>query len=168
MAISPDILATLAATPAEFERLFRSVPPAHAQWKPQSWEGVPGEMFSALEQACHLRDIEVDGYQVRLRRTLEEAGPLLPSLDGYALAEERRYRDADPAEVLAAFATARKSTLRLIQSLSDGDLARQAVFEGYGPVTVRGLVQFLCSHDRQHLACMHWLLGKLDAHLAAA
>jgi hypothetical protein len=26
-------------------------------------------MFSALEHACHLRDIEVDGYQVRIRGT---------------------------------------------------------------------------------------------------
>jgi hypothetical protein len=31
-------------------------------------------MFSALEQACHLRDIEIDGYQVRLRRTCQESG----------------------------------------------------------------------------------------------
>jgi hypothetical protein len=41
-----------------------------------------GERLSALEQACHLRDIEIDGYQVRLRRTCQETRPLLVSLDG--------------------------------------------------------------------------------------
>jgi hypothetical protein len=29
-------------------------------------------MFSALEQACHLRDIEIDAYQVRLRRSVRK------------------------------------------------------------------------------------------------
>jgi len=30
-------------------------------------------------------------------------------------------------------------------------------------VTVRGIVRLLCSHDLQHLACMHWLLARIDA-----
>jgi hypothetical protein len=37
------------------------------------------------------------------------------------------------------------------------------VFEGYGPVTLRALVHYLCSHDQQHLAGLQWLLGKIEA-----
>ena len=40
-------------------------------------------------------------------------------------------------------------------------LERAAVFEGYGPVTLRALVHYLCSHDQQHLAGLQWLLGKI-------
>jgi hypothetical protein len=37
------------------------------------------------------------------------------------------------------------------------------MFEGYGRVTLRGLVHYLCSHDQQHLSGLQWLLGKIDA-----
>ena len=33
---------------------------------------------------------------------------------------------------------------------SAAQLARTAVFEGYGVLTLRGLVHYLCSHDQQH------------------
>ncbi|SCZ26847.1 hypothetical protein SAMN02787148_105270 [Burkholderia vietnamiensis] len=36
-------------------------------------------------------------------------------------------------------------------------------FDGYGSLTVRGLVHDLCRRDRRHLAGMQWLLGKIDA-----
>lgn len=44
---------------------------------------------------------------------------------------------------------------------------RTGEFDGYGSLTVRGLVHDLCRHDRQHLAGMQWLLGKIDAALCA-
>ena len=45
--------------------------------------------------------------------------------------------------------------------------ARTGVLEGYGPLTLRSLVHYLCSHDQQHLAGLQWLLGKIAAsHLA--
>jgi hypothetical protein len=71
-------------------------------------------------------------------------------LDGYRLAEERRYRDADAAAALAAFREARRATVHRIARLGDEQLSRPAVFEGYGAVTVLGIVRLLCSHDLQH------------------
>jgi len=121
----------------------------------------PGETFTALEQVCHVRDIEIDGYQVRIQRVLAESDPFLPSLDGYVLAKERRYAGDDAAEALASFRAARTRTVALVDALSDHELQRRGVFEGYGAVTLEGLVQFLCSHDQQHLACLHWLLGRI-------
>lgn len=40
---------------------------------------------------------------------------------------------------------------------------RTAVFEGYGPLSLRSLVHYLCSHDQQYLAGLQWLLGKIEA-----
>ena len=65
-------LNTLAAFPAELERHFALFPTEFRHWAPASWDGVPSEPFTAIEQLCHLRDIEIEGYQVRFRRTLEE------------------------------------------------------------------------------------------------
>jgi len=162
---TPSILRSasviLAAMPDQLERLYRAVPSGFELWKPTSWDGIPGETFAALEQVCHVRDIEIDGYQVRIRRVLAEADPFLPSLDGYVLAKERRYADADAAEALASFRAARTRTLALIDGVSDRELQRRGAFEGYGAVTLAGLIQYLCSHDQQHLACMHWLLGRI-------
>ena len=47
--------------------------------------------FSIAENVCHLRDIECEGYSVRLRRLLEEERPFLPDIDGGRLARERNY-----------------------------------------------------------------------------
>src|SRR5690606_39245920 len=110
------------------------------------------------QRAVHVRDIEVDGYHVRLRRTLEEHDPLLPSLDGEALARQRDYANADPLAVLADFRQARRQTLALIESLGAEHFSRPARFEGYGRLTLRSLVHYLCSHHQQHLAGLQWLL----------
>ena len=156
-------LLTLAAFPDQLEAHFAAFPPAFTRWAPASWEGVPSEALTAVEQLCHVRDIEIDGYQVRIRRTLEEVHPTLASIDTDALVRERAYARDDPARALAAFRAARTQTLAMISGLSEQQLARTAVFEGYGPLTLRSLIHYLCSHDQQHLAGLQWLLGKAHA-----
>ena len=156
-------LNTLAAFPAELERHFALFPAEFRHWAPASWDGVPSEPFTAIEQLCHLRDIEIEGYQVRFRRTLEEPAPTLPSIDSEAVARQRDYGRADPAQVSVQFRAARERTLALLRGVEPASFARPAHFEGYGRVTLRGLVHYLCSHDQQHLAGLQWLLGKLDA-----
>jgi hypothetical protein len=110
-----------------------------------------------------VRDIEIDGYHVRFERTLNEFNPTLASIDGESLAKERSYATSDAEEVFAAFRAARARTIELLSVLSPEQLARTAVFTGYGPVTLRSLVHYLCSHDQQHLAGLQWLLGKIEA-----
>ena len=161
--MNPSTLAALAAFPQQLEDFYRAVPEGYQRWVPLSWEGIPSEAYNAIGQICHVRDIEIDGYHVRLERTLREDTPVLASLDGEALAAARNYQGASASEVLATFAAARRKTLQIITSLSAADLARQAVFEGYGALTLRSLVHYLCSHDQQHLAGLQWLLGKIDA-----
>lgn len=146
----PDILAAH----------FSAFAPPLRQWAPPSWDGCPSEPFTALEQLCHVRDIEIDGYHDRFHRTLSEDNPYLAGVDGFRLRIERDYAHADPRGVLADIRAARRATLDLLGRLTPAQWDRPAVFEDYGPTTVRGLVHYLCSHDQQHLAGLQWLLGK--------
>jgi hypothetical protein len=50
-----------------------------------------------------------------------------------------------------------------MRGLRPDQFDRTAFFEGYGPLTLRSLVHYLCSHDQQHLAGLQWLLGKIEA-----
>jgi hypothetical protein len=156
-------LHALASFPGQLEAHYAAFAPEFTHWAPASWDGVPSEALTAVEQVCHLRDIEIDGYHVRFQRTLRETHPTLASIDTDALVRERAYAQDDPARALAAFRAARARTLEMIGGLSDAQWARTAVFEGYGPLTLRSLVHYLCSHDQQHLAGLQWLLGKADA-----
>jgi hypothetical protein len=160
--LDPITLAALSEFPRRLEAYYGIVSAEHRNWRPASWEGVPSEPFTPIEQVCHVKDIEIDGYHVRFRRALQENNPLLASIDGEALAKERNYAAADTTQVFAAFAQARRETLALIANLSPQELSRPAQFEG-NAVSVRGLVHNLCSHDQQHLAGLQWLLARIAA-----
>jgi len=156
-------LQSLALFPDQLDAFYAAIPARRTHWKPPSWDGIPSESLTAIEQICHVRDIEIDGYQVRIERTLAERNPELTSIDTYELAKSRDYAHQNPAEVFASFRRARRQTVERIAGLDAASLERRALFEGYGWVTVRGLVHYLCSHDQQHLAGLQWLLGKMES-----
>jgi len=114
-----------------------------------------------VEQICHLRDIEQEGYHVRIRRMVDEVEPILESLDSYKIAREQHYEATDLNPALAAFGDARSETLQQLRSVSDVQLSRTATFAEYGRLSVRGLVHYLYSHDQQHLAGIQRLAGKI-------
>ena len=156
---------TLQQFPEQLEAHFALIPPVYRTWEPTSWDGCPSEPFPALGQICHVRDIETDGYHVRIRRIRAETHPTLASVDGDALAEARQYAKADPPQVFAAIRQARTQTLALLAGVRPEEWGRTAQFGEYGLVTLRGLVHYLCSHDQQHLAGLQWLLGRIAADL---
>jgi hypothetical protein len=160
-------LAALSRFPSELRAHWRAIPAAFHAFVPDAWDGIPSEHFAPLAQLWHLRDIERDGYHVRFRRTLTETDVVLADLDSYALAEQRGVRGT-AEQALVEFAEARAETIAMLQALAPGDFARGAYFENLGPVTVRGLVHLLCSHDQQHLAGLQWLAGRIDAHIATS
>lgn len=160
-------LLALEAFPAQLESLYEAFPGEAVAWAPASWDGVPSEALTAIEQICHVRDIEIEGYQVRFRRTLDEQHPFLPSMDTDAMVRDRAYDQQDAVAVLAAFREARAETLALIRAVSPVQMERTAEFEGYGQVRLRSLVHYLSSHDQQHLAGLQWLLGKFSSRAAA-
>ena len=154
---------SLRSFPDRLEEHFAEVPREYLDWRPPSWDGIPSERFTAIGQLCHVRDIEIDGYHVRIRRMLDEDAPVLASIDSEALAGPRRYSEADPREVLAAIRAARAKTVAMVTDLGEADLRREGSFEGYGKLTLKALVHYLCSHDQQHLSGIEWLLGQIDS-----
>jgi hypothetical protein len=149
----------LAAFPERLHHFFKSFPPDRTGWKPRTWDGIPSERLTAIEQVCHVRDIEIEGYWVRFHRTRTELVPVLPDLPGESMARERNYAGADPVAALRDFGAARLKTVDTIRGFSPGELTREAMFEGQR-TTLAGLVHFLCSHDYQHLSGLQWLLAK--------
>jgi len=87
----------------------------------------------------------------------------LASIDTEGLAKQRSYGTSSAEAALVAFTEARAKTVALLGSLTPEQFNRTAVFEGYGPLSLRSLVHYLCSHDQQHLAGLQWLLGKIEA-----
>jgi hypothetical protein len=113
----------------------------------------PGpDTFSAVEQVCHLRDIENEGYTVRVRRILEEDNPQLDGIDGSQLALERDYQSQDAMSALAAFDAARRALLQLLKNASEAELARACSLEGSTNLTLAGLAGLMYAHDSEHLA----------------
>ena len=163
MSVNQTTLFALAEFPRQLAAHYAAIPADFKHWKPASWEGIPSERYTAHEQICHVRDIEIDGYHVRFRRTLAEIHPFLPGVDGDALVIDRSYATADAAVVLAEFQSARARTIELISGLTPAQFGRTAEFEDYGELTLRSLVHYLCSHDQQHLAGLQWLLGQIEA-----
>lgn len=96
---------------------------------------------------------------------LDEAEPTLDSLDGYGLVQQKNYAQSDPVQVFKDIRIARKETVELVEDLTEEQLRRVGYFEGYGRLTVAGLVHYLCSHDQQHLSGLQWLLGKIKSNV---
>jgi hypothetical protein len=157
-------LRALKIFPDQLEAHFLSIPDDYKHWTPPSWDGIPSESLTAMEQICHVLDIERNGYHVRIDRTLAENNPVLEYLDTYALAKARNdYSLPKVMHALQQFREARRVTLARISKLTPEQFDRRATFEGYGALTLRSLVHYLCSHDQQHLAGLQWLAGKIAA-----
>jgi hypothetical protein len=151
---------SLRAFPETLRTFVATLPREALDWAPKSWEGIPSEELTIRQQLCHLRDIEAEGYIVRFKRVLAEQNPTLASIDTYALIEPRNYDRTDIAAALDAFTAARKQTMQILAAVEPEHFARRGAFEGYGEVTLAGLIHYLCSHDQQHLAGIQWLLGQ--------
>lgn len=159
--MTQSTLTALAGFPALLEATYAAVPNDRKHWRPSSWDGIPSERLTAIEQICHVNDIEIDGYHVRFQRTLDEDRPALVDLDGELLARERNYAAASASDVFRKFKAARAATIRTLSGCTEQQLERVAIFENK-PTTLRGLIHFLCSHDCQHLAGLQWLLARIE------
>jgi DinB family protein len=109
----------------------------------------PGGTFSLREQACHLRDLEREGYLVRVRRILAEESPVLEHFDGDAVARARDYPAQDARAAARDFATARADLVALLEPLDARAAAREARFGGQR-ITLAELVAMIEAHDRGH------------------
>jgi hypothetical protein len=116
--------------------------------------------FSLVEHACHLRDLECEGYLARVKRLLSAPGVALEPFHGDRVAEERNYLSQDAVQAARAFAAARAELIGILVTLGPADLAREGTFAG-SRVTLEEIVAMAAGHDAEHRADIERLLVEL-------
>jgi hypothetical protein len=148
MSFLAEAIETLSATP------MRAAELTHGLSDEQLSRRVNPEFFSLRESVLHLRDIDVEGYEPRIRRILTEASPVLPDVNGAQLAIDRKYNEQPLEPALAELAIARAATMERLRACSEADLERTAEMQGTGTVTLRRLLEMWMQHDADHLKDM--------------
>lgn len=138
-----EAIERLASMPSFVEAALEAASGAELVFRPGEGE------LSLTEQACHLRDLDREGYLVRVRRILAEEAPTLPGFDGAAIARERDYQSQSARAAARDFAQARRSLTALLAPLTPAQLKREAIFEGRR-ITLEELVAMILEHDRGH------------------
>ena len=151
-----DAITALAVMPGYLDAALATASPGELTLRPND------DGFSLLEQACHLRDLEREGYLVRVRRILAEETPALEPFDGAAVAKARDYLGADAHAAARDFAAARREVVALIAPLTAADLARPATFDG-DRITLADLIAMMCEHDRGHRQEIEALVDATEA-----
>lgn len=138
-------LEALARMPVRLRGLVAAIPRA-------AWLTAPlSHAFCVVEHVCHLRDLDSDGYSLRIERILTEERPQLHGIDGSRLAEERAYRQQDALAALAAFVDVRGRILDRLRRLTAAERQRQGSMEGVGDITIDDVVDAMVAHDSEHL-----------------
>jgi hypothetical protein len=140
-----ETLQILARMPAMISELLSGVPPESIRVR------LSPEEFSVVENICHLRDIEVEGYTVRIRRLLEEDNPQLDDIDGARLAVERDYNRQNLNSALETFTFARKKNVELLSVIKKDDWQRKGSMQGVGEIKLETLIEMMIEHDAGHL-----------------
>ena len=122
---------------------------------------APGE-WSPVEIVCHLRDEETEDFGARVR-VVVEGGSEFTAIDPERWAQERRYRDADGAQALAAFAARRAASLDFLASVTAERLHRAVSRQGSGALSGLDLLAAWVTHDRLHLVQLAATLARLGA-----
>src|SRR5262245_28668225 len=151
----PTKAATLGAMPAKLHDIAARLPR-------DTWRSKPANGgFSLLEHVCHLRDIDGDGYRVRLERMLKEERPSLVDLDGEALARDRDYQSQDLREALSAFTATRREIAARLAKVTPEERQRTGLMAGK-EITIEELAGIMLTHDSEHLDQLSELCAGLE------
>ena len=140
-------------TPTTTQRLLGLVPMLQAAKEriPRTeWATRPREdAFSLVDQVCHLRDLEEEGYTLRIRRLLREVHPELVDFDGAAVARARDYRVQDLTLALNALDLARRQNVAVLADLPLEALRRRGRLDGR-EISLERLTAMMLEHDASH------------------
>jgi len=144
-ALSPDEIAPLlAASVATLRAEVRALGEL-ARWSPAEGE------WSVNECIGHLIEADRRGFAVRIREILGGDQVVLTRWDPPVVAAARHDNEADPIELVEAFATARSEGIALVRSLSAADLVRFGIHPVIGPLRVDEILAEWPHHDRSHV-----------------
>ena len=156
------LLDFLDETPTKLAQLTEGLSTAELRLK-----NSPAE-FSALENVCHLRDLELQGYTTRIERMLDETDPVLADFDGARVAAESDYNAEPLGEALQTFTIARGENVKKLRSLTDEQLQREGALAGVGKITLRQLGEMMREHDEGHLYALSMLRQQLRPNLSTS
>lgn len=153
---------TLSETPARAVELTQGLS------QEQLSRRVHPDFFSLRENVLHLRDIDVEGYEPRIRRILSEVCPLLADVNGAQLAIERKYNEQPLDPALADLLLTRATSMERLRACTEADLERTAEMQGAGIVTLRRLLEMWIQHDTDHLTDMVQLRRTIEGNTQAS
>ncbi len=138
-------IATLQSTPAAMSDLSTDL--SSEQWNhrpaPQEW--------SFTEILCHLRDVDLEVNYDRIKTILSGSNPFIPAVMTDPWVEERKYVSQNGPKALVEFTEARSGLLNLLLNLQTGDWQEPARHAIFGPTTLMEIVEFIATHDRNHI-----------------
>jgi hypothetical protein len=149
-------------TPERIRKLIEGLSDSELRWKNDEAE------FSAVENICHLGDLEMRGYGPRITRLLDEVAPVLPDFDGARVAAESNYNCEQPDVALQAFLLTRKENVQILSSLTQEQLRREGTLEGVGKITLRRLAEMMREHDEGHLEDLRVLRQRIISRRASS
>lgn len=149
-----EALERLTAMPESIREALERAGPSRLAMRPSDGG------FSLVEHACHLRDLEREGYLLRVMRLLAEERPVLEGFAGDRVAVERDYLSQDAAAAAKEFAAARAELVRVVRGLGPGELAREGEFAGR-TVTLAAMIALAVEHDAEHRGDIERLLAEL-------
>ena len=108
------------------------------------------EGWTTLEVLCHLRDYEAVFLQ-RVRMTVQQDNPVLPSPDPEILVFEKSYNEDDPQTVLADWKKLRQEQHGFLSACADDAWERPAKHPRRGAFTLHDQLFLTVWHDTNHL-----------------
>jgi len=139
-----ELIRSLEDTPRKIKQLVGDL--GESKVRERSGENT----WSVVEHVCHLRDIEKEGYAVRITKLLTEDQPLLEDIDGDKLAVERVYINQDFKAALDGFINVRRANIEAIRDLSADQLSRSGMFDD-SPLSLLDLLKKMRQHDHDHI-----------------
>jgi hypothetical protein len=146
---------TLLEFPALLQLAVEQTP--EALWQTRGRDGA----FALVEQACHLADLEHEGFCFRIERILDETDPLLPDFPGAEMARLRHYIDRPLPHALARFRTTREANVARLRNVHGDEWSRRGIQEGIGEVTLVQMPELMLLHDISHAHELLTLLPEL-------
>jgi hypothetical protein len=110
----------------------------------------PGpDQWTAREVIHHLADSEMTS-AIRLRRLLVEDSPELPGYDEALFAKRLRYSDRPIEAALDALSAARRTTLEILERMTEDDWQRSGTHTESGRYTVEDWLEIYGAHAHDH------------------
>jgi hypothetical protein len=127
-------------------RAVETAPPARFGVAPRAGE------WSALETLTHLRDVVVFVYGLRIRRLFYEDAPVFADFDEESYRRASLARGEAVGDLLDTIVAEHDQLARLLQTLPDGDWARQGRHPEFGVMSIEFFASRVGEHAEEHAA----------------